>query len=191
MAAAAGGRGAWAARTGSGPVRMRGDIFDAARRWRGRLLPTGHPASRAARRRRSGDGARREGCGGVTGGGVGVPRARPVAAGVRVDVIAPRAGGGGLCSWAASSSSVSTSRSFTPCSVFRAGGRRSVGWADVLLDVIGVGWKAPSVLYHGCPGTTTGVCQHWARGVSTGVDQRQCAPRINIGGPMCGANRAS
>ena len=135
MAAAAGGRGAWAARTGSGPVRMRGDIFATARRWRGRLLPTGHPASRLARRRRSGGGARREGCGGGTGGGVGVPRARPVAAGVRVDVIAPRAGGGGMCSWAASSSSVSTSRSFTPCSVFRAGGRRSVGWADVLVGV--------------------------------------------------------
>ena len=125
-----------------GPVRIRGDIFATARRWRGRLLPTGHPASRLARRRRRGGGARREGC----GGGVGVPRARPVAAGVRVDVIAPRAGGGGLCSWAASSSSVSTSRSFTPCSVFRAGGRRSVGWADVLLDAIGVGWKAPSAL---------------------------------------------
>ena len=75
---------------------MRGDIFATARRWRGRLLPTGHPASRAARRRRSGGGARREGCGGGTGGGVGVPRARPVAAGVRVDVIAPRAGGAGL-----------------------------------------------------------------------------------------------
>ena len=77
---------------------------------------------------------------------MGVPRARPVAAGVRVDVIAPRAGGGGLSSWATSSSPVSTSRSFTPRSVFRAGGRRSVGWADVLLDVIGVGWKAPSAL---------------------------------------------
>ena len=31
---------------------MHGDIFATARRWRGRLLPTGHPASRAARRRR-------------------------------------------------------------------------------------------------------------------------------------------
>ena len=85
-------------------------------------------------------------CGGGAGGGVGVPRTRLVAAGVRVDVIAPSAGGGGLCSWAASSSSVSTLRSFTPCSVFLAGGRRSVGWADVLLDAIGVGWKAPSAL---------------------------------------------
>ena len=32
---------AWAARTGSGPMWMCGDIFAAARRWRGRLLTTG------------------------------------------------------------------------------------------------------------------------------------------------------
>jgi hypothetical protein len=38
---AAGGDGAWAARTGSGPMRMCCDIFTAARLWRGRLLTTG------------------------------------------------------------------------------------------------------------------------------------------------------
>ena len=54
MAAAADGGGAWAARTASGPVRMRGDIFAAARRWRGRALPTGNLASRADRRRGAG-----------------------------------------------------------------------------------------------------------------------------------------
>ena len=56
VAAAADGGGAWAARTASGPVRMRGDIFAAARRWRGRALPTGNLASRAARRRGAGAG---------------------------------------------------------------------------------------------------------------------------------------
>jgi len=39
--------------------------------------------------------------------------------------------------------------------------RRTVGWADVLLDAIGVGWKAPSALWDGCLGTMTGVSQHW------------------------------
>jgi hypothetical protein len=43
---AAGGDGAWAVRTGSGPLRMCGDIFAAARLWRGRLLTTGHLSSR-------------------------------------------------------------------------------------------------------------------------------------------------
>ena len=43
---AAGGDGAWAATTGSGPMRMCGDIFAAARLWRGRLLTTGHLSSR-------------------------------------------------------------------------------------------------------------------------------------------------
>jgi len=38
---AAGGDRAWAARTGSGPMWMCGDIFAAARLWRGRLLTTG------------------------------------------------------------------------------------------------------------------------------------------------------
>jgi hypothetical protein len=38
---AAGGDRAWAARTGSWPMRMCGDIFAAARLWRGRLLTTG------------------------------------------------------------------------------------------------------------------------------------------------------
>ena len=56
VAAAADGGGAWTVRTVSGPVRMRGDIFAAARRWRGRALPTGNPASRAARRGRRGGG---------------------------------------------------------------------------------------------------------------------------------------
>jgi hypothetical protein len=42
---AAGGDGAWAARTGSGPMWMIGDIFAAARQWRGRLLTTGHLSS--------------------------------------------------------------------------------------------------------------------------------------------------
>ena len=57
VAAAADGGGAWAARTASGPVRIRGDIFAAARRWRGRALPTGNLASRAARRGRRGGGS--------------------------------------------------------------------------------------------------------------------------------------
>ena len=35
--------------------------------------------------------------------------------------------------------------------------RRAVGWSDVLLDAIGVGWKAPNALWDGCPGTMTGV----------------------------------
>jgi hypothetical protein len=43
---AAGGDGAWAARTDSRPMRMCGDIFAAARLWRGRLLTTGHLSSR-------------------------------------------------------------------------------------------------------------------------------------------------
>ena len=42
---AAGGDGTWAARTGSGPMRMCGDIFAAARLWRSRLLTTGHLSS--------------------------------------------------------------------------------------------------------------------------------------------------
>jgi hypothetical protein len=42
---AAGGDGAWAARTDSGPMRMCGDIFAAARLWRGRLMTTGHLSS--------------------------------------------------------------------------------------------------------------------------------------------------
>ena len=37
---------AWAARTGSGPMWMCGDIFAAARRWRGRLLTTGRLSCR-------------------------------------------------------------------------------------------------------------------------------------------------
>jgi len=37
---------AWEARTGSGPMWMCGDIFAAARRWRGRLLTTGRLSCR-------------------------------------------------------------------------------------------------------------------------------------------------
>ncbi len=52
---AAGGGRAWAARTGSGPMWMCGDILAAARLWRGRLLTTGrlscrHPIIVCARR---------------------------------------------------------------------------------------------------------------------------------------------
>jgi len=43
---ATGGDGVWAVRTGSGSMRMCGDIFAAARLWRGRLLTTGHLSSR-------------------------------------------------------------------------------------------------------------------------------------------------
>jgi hypothetical protein len=43
---APGGDRAWAARTGSGPMRMCGDIFAAARLWRGRLLMTGRLSCR-------------------------------------------------------------------------------------------------------------------------------------------------
>ena len=43
---AAGGDRAWAARTGSGPMWMCGDIFAAARLWRGRLLTTGRLSCR-------------------------------------------------------------------------------------------------------------------------------------------------
>ena len=42
----AGGDWAWAARTGSGPMWMCGDIFAAARLWRGRLLTTGRLSCR-------------------------------------------------------------------------------------------------------------------------------------------------
>ena len=77
MAAAAGRSGAWAARTGSGPMRIRGDIFAAVRRWRGRLLTTGRPASCAARHRWRGRRGRLWGRG-VGAGGGGGPRARPV-----------------------------------------------------------------------------------------------------------------
>ena len=37
---------AWEARTGSGPMWMCGDIFAAARRWRGSLLTTGRLSCR-------------------------------------------------------------------------------------------------------------------------------------------------
>jgi len=43
---AAGGDLAWAARTGSGPMWMCGDIFAASRLWRGRLLTTGRLSCR-------------------------------------------------------------------------------------------------------------------------------------------------
>jgi len=43
---AAGRDRAWAVRTGSGPMRMCGDIFAAARLWRGRLLTTGRLSCR-------------------------------------------------------------------------------------------------------------------------------------------------
>jgi hypothetical protein len=43
---AAGGDGSWEVRTDSGPMRMCGDIFAAARLWRGRLLTTGRLSSR-------------------------------------------------------------------------------------------------------------------------------------------------
>ena len=42
---AAGGDGTWAAKTGSVPMRMHGDIFAASRLCRGRLLTTGHWSS--------------------------------------------------------------------------------------------------------------------------------------------------
>ena len=65
---------AWAARTGSVPMWMCGDIFAAARRWRGRLLTTGrlscrHPVVVC-------EWTWQVGHGGGTGGGVGVLRTR-------------------------------------------------------------------------------------------------------------------
>ena len=62
------------ARTGSGPMRMCGDIFAAARLWRGRLLTTGHLSSRHPVVVGAGDVA--WGRGGGAGGSVGVLRAR-------------------------------------------------------------------------------------------------------------------
>lgn len=41
-------------------------------------------------------------------------------------------------------------------SLFCADGAGLSG-VDILLDAIGVGWKAPSALWDGCPGTMTGV----------------------------------
>ena len=43
---AIGGDRAWAARTGSGPMRICGDIFPPASLWRGRLLTTGRLSCR-------------------------------------------------------------------------------------------------------------------------------------------------
>ena len=88
VAAAADGGGAWAARTASGPVRMRGDIFAAARRWRGRALPTGNLASRAARRRGAGA------VGGAAAAGQGAawtPLGLRSGGGLTVSVLTPRA----------------------------------------------------------------------------------------------------
>ena len=61
---------------------------------------------------------------------------------------------------------------------------RVVGWADILLDVIG---GVESALREGCPRTTTGVSQRWFSGHFRQVFFNTIAlPRINIGADVWG-----
>jgi hypothetical protein len=60
---------------------------------------------------------------------------------------------------------------------------RVVGWAEILLDVIG---GVESTLWEGCPGTMTGVSQCWFWAFSTGVFNTNALPRINIGTDVWG-----
>jgi len=231
--------------TVSGPVRMRGDIFAAVRRRRGRVHPAGHPASRAPRRGRCGGGSggalaagqgsawaslgrgssssvcgltqwpvrrrwcaalggrprrlpscccrarRRRGGGGGAGGGVGVPRSRLVSVGVRVDVVAPRSGGGVLCSGVVFVCRRLRHHTLRRIPSLLCRQRRGVGWVDVLLDALGVGWKAPSALWDGCPGTMTGVSQHWCLRHFDRCSSTLMLYRASPSAPTCGANRAS
>jgi len=95
VGAAEDGVGAWAVRTASGPLRMRGDIFAAARRWRIRVLPTGNLASLTSRRRGSGTGRGYDGVG--TGSGVDVPRTALGGRTHRLCLDSARIRGGGGC----------------------------------------------------------------------------------------------
>jgi hypothetical protein len=61
-----------------------------------------------------------------------------------------------------------------------------VGWADILLDVIG---GVESALREGCPGTMKSVSQYSILvlgAFSTGVFNTNALPRINIGADVWG-----
>ena len=134
---------------------------------------------------------RRRGCVDGAGGGVGVPRSRLVSVGVRVDVVVPRSDGGGLRSGVVFVCRRLRHRTLRRIPALLRRRRRAVGWADVLLDAIGVGWKAPNALWDGCPGTMTGVSQHWC---SRHFDRCSSTPMLYLASPSastCGANRAS
>ena len=60
---------------------------------------------------------------------------------------------------------------------------RVVGWADILLDVIG---GVESALREGCPRTMTGVSQHWFSGHFRQVFSTPMHYRINIGADVWG-----
>jgi hypothetical protein len=65
---------------------------------------------------------------------------------------------------------------------------RVVGWADILLDVIG---GVESALREGCPGTMTGVSQYWFSGHFRQVFSTPMHyPALTLA-TTCGANRAS
>jgi hypothetical protein len=65
---------------------------------------------------------------------------------------------------------------------------RVVGWADILLDVIG---GVESALREGCPGTMTGVSQYWFSEHFRQVFSTPMHYPALILAPTCGANRAS
>ena len=67
-------------------------------------------------------------------------------------------------------------------------GWRVVGWADILLDVIG---GVESALREGCPRTRTGVSQYWFSGHFRQVFSTPMHyPALTLTA-TCGANRAS
>ena len=134
---------------------------------------------------------RRRGCGGGAGGGVGVPRSRLVSVGVWVDVVVPRSDGGVLRSGVVFVLRRLRRRTLRRIPALLRRRRRAVGWADVLLDAIGVGWKAPSALWDACPGTMTGVSQHWCLRHFDRCSSTPMLYRASPSAPTCGANRAS
>ena len=75
-----------------------------------------------------------------TGGGGGVPRSRLVSVGVRVDVVVPRSDGGVLRSGVVFVRRRLRHRTLRRIPALLRRRRRAVGWSDVLLDAIGVGW---------------------------------------------------
>ena len=90
---------------------------------------------------------RRRGCGGGAGGGGGVPRSRLVSVGVWVDVVVPRSDGGVLRSGVVFVRRRLRHRALRRIPALLRRRRRVVGWTGVLLDAIGVGWKAPNALW--------------------------------------------
>ena len=134
---------------------------------------------------------RRRGCGGGAGGGGGVPRSRLVSVGVRVDVVVPRSDGGVLRSGVVFARRRLRHRTLRRIPALLRRRRRVVGWEDVLLDAIGVGWKAPNALWDGCPGTMTGVSQHWCLRHFDRCSSTLMLYLASPSAPTCGANRAS